>query len=151
MDRHFYKICKLKRLRYTRYADDIAISGKSIPVGIRRLFFAIIESEGFKVNERKVRFLKSGDRKIVTGLDISSGKPRVTRKFRRELKRDVYFVWSAGLSTHVARRKIFAPNYIEHLEGRIQFWASVEPENIQMEKTRERVAHLKTAYGKSQG
>lgn len=149
MDRHFYKICRKHRLRYTRYADDIAVSGKVVPQGIRRLLFEIIDSEGFKINESKVRFLKAGDRKIVTGLDITSGKPRVTRKFRRELKKDVYFVWSAGLSTHVARRKIFAPNYIDHLEGRVQFWASVEPDNVQMKKTLERVEHLRSVYGRS--
>lgn len=151
MDVRFYRLCKKNRLRYTRYADDIAISGKSIPKGIRRLFFEIIDSEGFKVNDKKVRYLEEGEKKVVTGLDITSGKPRVTRTFRRDLKRDVYFVWSAGLSAHVSRRKIFSPNYIDHLEGRLQFWASVEPEDVQMKKTQERVKHLRSVYGKSIG
>ncbi len=147
MDRQFYNICKKYRLRYTRYADDISISDQHIPKGIKRLFFEIIENENFKVNEKKVRFLSGRDRKIVTGLDITSGVPRVTRKFRREIQKDVYFVWSAGLSTHVARRKIFAPNYIDQIEGRVQFWASVEPENPQLIKTRGRLIQLKKVYG----
>lgn len=143
MDTRIYKLCKANRLRYTRYADDIAISGKHIPQGIRRMFFEIIEDEGFDINPAKVRFLGDGDRKIVTGLDITSGTPRVTRKFRRELKKDVYFVWSAGLSSHVSRRKIFAPNYVEQLEGRVRFWASVEPQDSQMKKTFDRVMQIK--------
>ncbi|MFC3614534.1 reverse transcriptase family protein [Lutimaribacter marinistellae] len=147
MDRRMVKLCKSHRLRYTRYADDIAISGKNIPKGVARLFFEIIESEGFGINEKKIRFLKKGERKIVTGLDITTGSPRVTRKFRRDIQRDVYFVWSAGLSSHVARRRIFAPNYVDHLEGRVQFWASVEPENRQMQRTLDRIRIIRAVHG----
>ncbi|UYV36568.1 reverse transcriptase family protein [Rhodobacteraceae bacterium D3-12] len=147
MDTRFYRLCKANRLRYTRYADDIAISGKKIPIGVRRLLFEIIESEGFEVNEKKVRFLREGERKIVTGLDITSGSVRVTRRFRREIQKDVYFVWSAGLSAHISRRKLFFPNYIDHLEGRVQFWATVEPGNLQMLKTQQRVKSLRIKYG----
>ncbi|MEP6018226.1 MAG: reverse transcriptase family protein [Paracoccaceae bacterium] len=147
MDRRIVKLCKSYRLRYTRYADDVAISGKKIPEGIRRLFFEIIESEGFSVNAKKVRFLERSDRKIVTGLDITTGSPRVTKRFRRDIQRDVYFVWSAGLSSHVARRRIFAPNYVDHLEGRVQFWASIEPENRQMLRTLERVQRIRAVHG----
>lgn len=147
LDKRMVKLCKSYRLRYTRYADDIAISGKKIPIGIRRLFFEIIESEGFVVNEKKIRFLEKNDRKLVTGLDITTGKPRVTKNFRREIQKDIYFVWSAGLSSHVARRRIFAPNYIEHLEGRVQFWASVEPANRQMMRTLERLNRIKAVHG----
>ncbi|WP_074637683.1 reverse transcriptase family protein [Sulfitobacter pontiacus] len=148
LDQRIMKICKSRRLRYTRYADDIVISGKAIPKGIRRLFFEVIASEGFQVNEKKVRFLCEGDKKIVTGLDITSGKPRPTRQFRRDLKRDVYFVWSSGLSSHVARRRIFFPNYIEQLEGRARFWEHIEPDNVQMKKTMERVVELRKLYGR---
>lgn len=147
MDQRFLKLCRNQRLRYTRYADDITISGKKIPKGIRRLCFEIIHSEGFFVNDKKVRFLKQGDRKVVTGLDITSGTPRVTRRFRRDIQKDVYFVWSAGLTSHVSRRRIFFPNYIDHLEGRVNFWASVEPNNRQMLRTLERVRSVRSVYG----
>ncbi|MCV2866942.1 reverse transcriptase family protein [Defluviimonas sp. WL0075] len=147
LDKRFYKLCRSRRLRYTRYADDITISGKSIPDGLAKLFFEIIESEGFKANETKTRYYRSGEKKIVTGLDISTGKPRVTRSYRRDIQKDVYFVWSAGLSTHVARRKIFAPNYIRQLEGRVRFWESIEPESRQMKRTLQRVMELRLLYG----
>lgn len=134
MDYRFINLCKSYRLRYTRYADDISISGKEIPDGIIRLFIEIIESENFTINKDKFRILNKNDRKIVTGLDISSGNPRVTKKFRRDLQKDVYFVWSAGLPSHVARRKIFFPNYMDHLIGRANFWKCVEPNSPQLQK-----------------
>jgi retron-type reverse transcriptase len=146
MDEIFYKSCKSKGLRYTRYSDDITISGKAIEKGNIRYFFEIIEAFGFRVNSKKVRILNAGDRKIVTGLDITNGYPRVSREFRRNLMRDVYFVWSAGLQTHVARQRIFEPSYIDQLVGRANFWRSVEPDNPQMKKVIGRLS-LITAIG----
>lgn len=146
LDERFYRLCKKTKLRYTRYADDITISGKYIEKGILKLFFEIIEDEGFLLNKEKYRYLIKGDKKIITGLDVTSSSPRVLRKFRRELMKDVYFVWSAGLSTHVSRRKLFAPTYIEQLEGRLNFWKNIEPENPQMLKTYERIKKLKLIY-----
>jgi hypothetical protein len=82
----------------------------------------------------------------VTGIDITNGIPRVPRKFRRKLKQDVYFVWSAGLSTHMARERLFEPNYIAQLRGRLEFWRSVEPNDRQMHILDERIAQLEAIY-----
>ena len=149
MDGRIYGLCKSANLRYTGYADDISVSGKSMRPGIKSLIEEIVEASGFKINERKTRICFSTDKKIVTGLDITSGTPRVTRSFRRDLQRDVYFVWSGGLSAHLSRRKIFNPHYIEHLEGRVAFWASIEPNSRQMERCRRRVKSLRVALSKS--
>jgi len=146
LDARLYGLCGSNRLRYTRYADDIVISGKTISKGLIRLVHEIVAEEGFRVNNRKTRILGPGDRKIVTGLDISSGRPRVTRQFRRDLQKDVYFVWKDGLTAHMARRKLFEPNYIDQLTGRLAFWKSVEPQCRQMLITEERVAELIRRY-----
>ncbi|QFP63329.1 reverse transcriptase family protein [Brucella anthropi] len=146
MDKRFLLLSKNHRLRYTRYADDISISGKHISDGMIRLFFEIVESEGFRINTDKFRILNANDKKIVTGLDISSGRPRVTREFRRDLQRDIYFVWSQGLAAHIARRRIFFPNYVDHLTGRVNFWRSVEPESAQLKKVINRLKIIRSQY-----
>lgn len=146
MDARIYMLCKRRRLRYTRYADDITVSGKEIAPGISKLLFEIVQEEGFEVNDAKVRFVKDGEKKIVTGLDITSGRPRVPRSFRRDLQRDVYFVWSSGLSSHVSRRKIFNPQYIEHLQGRVNFWRQVEPECNQLETVEARMRDIQVRH-----
>lgn len=148
MDDRFYKLAKSCDLRYTRYADDIVFSGDDIPDGIARLVFEILSSEGYAVNESKVRFLKAGDKKLVTGLDITSGSPRVPREFRRELMKDLYHVWSSGLALHVSRRKIFNPNYLLQLEGRVSFWAQIEPESAQLKKAQVRMREIFSRDGR---
>lgn len=147
MDDQFFRLCKKKSLRYTRYSDDIAISGREIPKGTIRHFFEIIESYGFEVNEEKFRIIDGQSKKILTGIDISSGIPRVPRSFRRAVMRDSYFVWSSGLASHVARRRLFEPNYLEQLLGRLNFWRSIEPDNEQMKKALCRVQSVVSALG----
>lgn len=148
MGDRLYSLCLSKNLRYTRYADDIAISGVQIEVGTNYLIREIINAEGFLINEEKTRICGPRDKKIVTGLDITAGKPRLTRSYRRELQRDVYFVWSAGLASHLSKRKIFNPNYMEHLQGKIAFWESIEPESAQMKKCKDRVSKIRRLMNK---
>lgn len=142
LDQRLLSFSRLNKLRYTRYADDMVFSGKKASIEHARKITGFILHEGFQINDKKTRLVQKSDRKIVTGLDITSGKPRVLRRFRREIMKDVYFVWSSGLENHVARRKIFDPNYISHLEGRVRFWQSIEPNNKQMLKTLSRVKIL---------
>lgn len=146
LDNRMYNLCKKKKLRYTRYADDMTFSGKAISAKDIGLFSEIISSEVFLTKHQKTRYIRDGEKKIVTGLDITTGKPRPTREFRREIKKDVYFVWSSGLTTHAARRKIFAPHYIDQLRGRLAFWSSIEPGNSQLEKTLSRFRSFEDIY-----
>lgn len=142
LDERFYRFCKSNNLRYTRYADDISISGDTIDKSKTAFLLEIIEDEGFEINRGKFLHLRSGDRKVVTGIDITNGTPRLPRSYRRSLMQDVYFVWSAGLSTHLAREKIFNPNYLDRLYGQLQFWKMVEPDNPQMIKTLTRLQQI---------
>jgi len=143
LDSRFYRFCKENNLRYTRYADDISVSGEHIDKNTTALLLNMIEDEGFEINRNKFIHLREGDRKVITGIDITNGIPRIPRSYRRSLMQDVYFVWSAGLATHLAREKIFNPNYLDRLFGQIQFWRLVEPENLQMKKTLERLKQVR--------
>ena len=71
---------------YSRYADDIAFSGEGMfsreDLGA---VIALIEREGFRVNESKCRIVGSGGRQLLAGLVVNdSGKPlRKRRMFWR--------------------------------------------------------------------
>lgn len=143
-DAAMYTYSKNRSLRYTRYADDIAVSGNEVSSQDANFFLTAIKNFGFAVNEKKYILLHKGEKKIVTGLDVTGTRVRATREFRRDLARDIFFVWSAGLETHVARRKIFHPYYIEHLSGRMDFLRRVEPENRQLKTMIERMRSIRS-------
>lgn len=72
---------------YTRYCDDITVSGHGSFRGRQRTVFDIIESEGFVVNQNKVRLAYRGQRQEVTGLVVNSfvNLPRERRRLIRAM------------------------------------------------------------------
>jgi len=58
-------------LRYTRYADDIAFSGDKIFRALEPRIGAIVLEEGFAVQFRKTRMMRSGVRQKLAGLVVN--------------------------------------------------------------------------------
>jgi RNA-directed DNA polymerase len=84
-------------LNYSRYADDITFSsdqhifhGKFISK-LNRL----IQSEGFVINESKIRLQNQGERQIVTGITVNKGT-NVSRAYIKELRMYLYYIKQYG-------------------------------------------------------
>src|SRR5258708_30516670 len=68
LDARIAGFCRACDCRFTRYADDIAISGNpDVPQVLNFVREALAES-GFQLNETKTRVLSSHQRQIVTGV-----------------------------------------------------------------------------------
>ncbi|MFL1906781.1 retron St85 family RNA-directed DNA polymerase [Plesiomonas shigelloides] len=77
LDRRISSYCDKKALAYTRYADDISISGNKVSI-IKKASYLIKEiiiDEGFVLNDKKEKLLGPRLRREVTGLTIT---PRIT-------------------------------------------------------------------------
>lgn len=73
-------------LTFTRYADDITISSKEwIEEDVLRAVREFVREHGFKLNERKTKFMGPGDRQEVTGIVLNS-KPNLPRKWRNSIR-----------------------------------------------------------------
>ena len=129
LDNELFKYAKSCKCIYTRYADDIAFSGDEIPVAFIKYVKDIISDCGFEVNEKKVRLYGKKGNKILTGISLASGKPRVPRDYRRNLEKELYYVKKYGIDAHMNHMKIRRYNYLESLIGRVDFWQMVEPDN----------------------
>lgn len=127
LDVRLLKFSKHFGLKYTRYADDITFSGTVIPVKFISYISKIIESEGFEVNTEKTRLYKSQSKKIVTGILVSGETMKVPKEYKRKLRQTMHYIRTYGIASHIAKRKIREPNYIDSLIGKLQFWKSVEP------------------------
>lgn len=74
LDNSMFRYCKKNNLNYTRYSDDITISGDSrgnVDKAKSRLI-AMIGSAGFRVNNKKVRLMTYKKQQIVTGVVVNS-------------------------------------------------------------------------------
>ena len=121
-------LAKSKGLNYSRYADDITLSGQHIEHSLINTIRTIIEEEGFKINNEKIRLYKNHNRRIVTGICITDILS-IPREYKRTLKQELYYIHRFGLISHIEKRKVRQQNYCQSLLGKINYWLFVEPQN----------------------
>jgi RNA-directed DNA polymerase len=124
-DKILMKKCKEMNLVYTRYSDDIDISGNVNFSCSLDIFTKIVELNGFHISNAKLKFLRSGDRKIVTGL-ITNEKLNVSKKQIRELRAIIFNCIRYGVSSQNRDNK---PNLRNSLYGRVNRIRSINPTN----------------------
>lgn len=87
LDRRLAGLARKHGFAYTRYADDLTLSGNDLAkVGkLLKLVPAIVAAEGFAVNAEKTRVLRAGRRQAVTGVVVNS-EMGLSRQERRRLR-----------------------------------------------------------------
>lgn len=108
--------CKKRDLTYTRYADDLCISGNKILILQKASYLIkeIICDEGFTINSKKEKLLGPRVRREVTGLTVT---PRIT------ISKNNYCVYRKRIYDLV-RNEI--PNKHEIIKGILSFVRSID-------------------------
>ena len=142
LDFRLSRYAKKHELIYTRNADDITFSGTNISIKLKKYIESIIVDYKLEVNKAKTRILKKDSKKIVTGIVISGDKLQVPRFFKRELKKEYFFIKKHGLLNHMAHQKIRDPHYLASIRGKFHYWKQVEPDNKYVENALEFLQQL---------
>ncbi len=119
-------LAKSKGCRYTRYADDISISGNST-LPDKQEIRSILERHEFNLSDRKFRVSKRGQAHYVTGLSISDAIPHAPSKMKRRVRQELHFIRKFGFDEHFDRiEERFLQRGINRLDGTINYVASIE-------------------------
>lgn len=113
---------------YSRYADDLTFSSKKDAKSIVKVVEQIIADEGFAVNSKKTRIAYPHQRQEVTGLLVNGTTIRVSKQYKRNLAKELYYCTKYGVSDHMKRIKCNKAFYKEHIYGQLYFINMVEPE-----------------------
>ncbi len=112
---------------YTRYADDLALSGGE---DLRRraqkatsVVAAIAREEGFRVNHRKTRIMHRSDRQILTGIVINV-QTNIRRCEYDRLKAILHNCVKFGAASQNREGR---KNFRTHLRGRVEHVNSLNP------------------------
>ena len=127
LDKRIGALCKKYNAIYSRYADDITISGEKYIKNILTPVKLIIEDESFHLNHNKTRILYKGQRQEVTGLNLNTGKVTVPQSYKKELQKEIYYCKKYGVSNHLTHIKCNKAFYKEHLYGKAYYINMVEP------------------------
>lgn len=143
LDNEFMKLSKSSKVLYSRYADDITISTnlKCLPKSVGTIenekielsneIKKIIQKNGFKINDEKLRFAVKSNRQEVTGL-IVNNFVNIKRDYLRHVKSmlnawEKYGLYKAAFE-HFSKfnPKSYMPNdielaYTKELTGKINY------------------------------
>ena len=128
MDRRLIGLSRENKVTYSRYADDLAFSGNLVSALFIECVERIIVESGFSVNPKKKILITAGRRKILAGIDISSGTTRVPREYRRQVRLEAHLAIKLGPIEFIMQHKS-GPGVLVKLSGKLAYWLQVEPDN----------------------
>jgi retron-type reverse transcriptase len=115
-------------IAYTRYADDITLSGVQVADSrVRRTVEKIMRDEGFAPNEAKRRYVRSDERQLVTGIVVND-KVDWPRDRRRWLRQQIHYLSRFGVESHLRARGITRARYREFIYGHVYALNMVRPD-----------------------
>lgn len=124
LDRKIGKFCKRRLFRYSRYADDITVSGSNQLPMHKQKIIKIIEENGFTVNLEKTRLLSRGSKQKVTGLVVND-KLSIGRENKKKLRAIVHNILIRG---PVAENRSNDPFFRERIFGYLGYATATDPE-----------------------
>lgn len=110
---------------YTRYADDITISGNNVPTQMELV--EILQKHGFELNIEKFRITKPGWHHFVTGLSVETNIPRIPKKMRKRLRQELYYCDKYGVEDHIenshsiVKRGNYIQQNINRIDGTVRY------------------------------
>ena len=127
LDRRLAGLAGTLDAAYTRYADDLTISGgPALARSVGRVLDGvgrIVAEEGFRLQPAKTRVQRSGGRQTVTGIVVNT-LPNVRRDQYDALKALLH---NAAVHGPASQNRSGHPDFRAHLTGRVAWVAAVHP------------------------
>jgi retron-type reverse transcriptase len=123
-DTSIAKIARRHSLSYTRYADDITLSGDD-PTRVLPFVQDVLKDMNYVLDPKKTNIFRRGRRQVVTGLVVND-KVSIPRTIRRRLRAAVHRAASQNLPSELVWHG--RSMSVQQLEGRIAFAGVAHPE-----------------------
>lgn len=125
--------CRTKKIRYTRYADDMTFSGDFDELEIIRFVRENLRLMGLRLNTKKTRVRRQGQQQEVTGIVVNY-KAQLPKSIRKEIRKNMYYIQKFGLESHLDYIGMERKNYLEHLFGQISYALFINPKDQELKR-----------------
>lgn len=147
LDQRLFHYCRLRNIRYTRYADDLTFSGEYIDVDrLVKYVRMLVGTKRFKLNDEKTKVMRKGACQMVTGVVVNKIL-QTPKKYRKKVRQEIYYCMKYGIANHMSR--ISLPTwitkesvYIHHLLGKVNYILQINPKDEEFIKYREWLKNL---------
>lgn len=117
-DRRIDALCRKHGLNFTRYVDDMAISGDTDLTKFQGTIIEAVRGCGYEIAPEKIRYMGRSVPQLVTKLRVND-KMRPTREFMEEVKADIWECLNAGAASVAAQRGVQLHNLKNSLTGKV--------------------------------
>lgn len=141
------RYCRWRKIRYTRYADDLTFSGNEINIRNQiRYIGMMVNNLGLRLNSDKTKVMGTGMRQMVTGIVVNDIM-QVSKTYRDKVRQEVYYCIKFGVANHIehinAAAWLRSPRvYLRHLLGKINFILFVNPSDAEFQKYRNWIKNI---------
>lgn len=136
------EFCKQRKIKYTRYADNLSFSGDFDENEVLDKVTETIKTLHLRINESKTKLMTPDMRQTVTGIVVND-KPQVVFTKRNELRQAMYYIMKFGFEEHRVYKEINQANYLEHLLGKINFVLQINPKDFEFSRYKALLIDLK--------
>lgn len=125
IDQRIGGLARKHRLTYTRYVDDVTLSGKFDLAAVTDQIINIIQQAGFAIKRSKLELYRPDDGKerIITGVKVESGQVFAPSTYIQLLRQELIRACKASLHEHV--EEVFETR--DQYRGRIGYVAWLDP------------------------
>lgn len=108
LDKEIYSFCKRRNFSYTRYFDDVSISGENISLKHISNLERIVSRHGFVCNKEKKEFFDFNSVKMINSILISKSGLSVTNSYKEEIE-NIYHTFIKEKT--IQNKRIFAGKF----------------------------------------
>jgi RNA-directed DNA polymerase len=125
MDKRFARLGQKCGFSYSRYADDIGISGNNFRLNqMIPFFYSIINEEGFSVNHTKTIVMRNAKRQKITGVVVNE-KTNAPREEIRKLRAVLHNCLQNGTVSEMRKWAVYEKNCRDSKYSQSKFRASL--------------------------
>lgn len=154
-DKQVGKYCFQRKIRYTRYADDLTFScdnavGKDLTENVS----TELKRLGLRLNKAKTKKMSNSNHQITVGILVNK-KMNAPRQYRKQLRLECYYATSSHFKDDIYRKIGHYPSndeiirYLNVILGKVNFVLFVNPNIKQFLKYRVDLNNLLNKYRKN--
>lgn len=143
-DKKVSNYCLSRKIRYTRYADDLTFSGDFNYDGVIKIVVNELKKLNLKLNTQKIRIIRQNQSQMITGIVVNE-KIQVAKKYRKRIRLELYYIQKYGLYDHLQNinSKKSTQQYVASILGKINYCLFINPHDIEMKEYRDVIISVK--------
>lgn len=133
-DADIAKYCKKKKIRYTRYADDMTFSGDFKEKKLINRVERMLTFYNLKLNKKKTNLMRPHNRQLVTGITVNE-KIQVRASVRKDIRKTIFFIRKYGLDNHLKfiGEKKAKDWYLKSLISKVGYCLFINPDDEELQ------------------